>query len=1285
MASIDQTAELNSLLEQQNKLYGEQSKMLSQQLRMTQQLVTMQQQMAGNSSNSTSQTEDLGNAINEVANNMDKLDERQTSNFDRLTQHLKDSDNAMVRFAGSALNTGKSLLKWAPGIAMVSGFARGLQVTASGMSGLFQVGSSLVGMFANLGMSILSLPFKLFDAFLNSGTSGGSGFREAIEAARKELGDLSSNEGAAAIDSFRSMRGEVAQTGLSVYRVFGNIAERMQYVNEAIKALGVTFTLVQSQFAKNTEAIGAYTKGLGLSEEAQRTMAEESIRSGRPMIEVGREMTSQAYGMGEAYGINGKIISRSMGEMMTDFDNFGTLGPEVLANVAVYARKLGVEVKSLQEVIGKFDNFEDAAKNAANLSQAFGMNVDALGMLNEQDPAARIERLRKSFFAAGKSVEMMTRQERALLATHTGLDQKTASLVFSQKNQSLSYADIQKKGDATKDSQLSQAEAMQKLSNSIERMVKSGSPMLKGFFATFAEGFERGIKRSREWRKSWRSVQRALRVTRRLGMQLGRVFVKAFPGMSDMLKGIQDFFSPSRIKALIGPINKALKSFFKGDLSFEELFSKIKSQFTKFFDPQGEGASTFKKGAIAFFTKVGQILKEGVIFAMKGLTKGFKFLADWLRNGSMPDLGSAADGTMGWLQEELFDPLMEFIRGPVAQEFWIALKDLATLAFGKFKTWLKGFVAENWKIIGAILFGPAIVAAIVNSAVVFALQLGTKALAGVGTTLIGLARTSNVGSRVAGAFGNSTKAVESAGGTAKAAQKSGLGRASLGNLLKVGTIITLGLGAIVAGIIFIATKIREYGLTPSLLAMASGVMIAAGAVLMEIGGVIRVAAFVGGAIKGMVGPVLAGLGAMTLVGAAMAGVTALFIMSFSGFSSGEISNAMSAMGMMTALFIAASAVMVVAGLAGAAILGTYGVAAGALVLGLAAMGVVIAAMIVTLGEVSDALAGMEFPRGTERKLQLLQSVVNILGSFASAFTPIVEAASGSLRDLLPGGDTMTSRINAVSTMFLAVKDSLVGPGGMIPVILESIKTVSTEDIEKGLGLAQIIETVMNVARTVGEQINVLKDDSFFGDLFGNGISPQLLEDMKEFMTKTIGALSEAFEKASNALSGISISEDAGKGFYFIARSLNGIFNSFRNLTPEKMANIVAMLPLMKIVVRDLSGMIADMAVTATKLGDGTIEQVSNSVAAMVGAINDINSSIKSLGNINLNSELRNLSGRLGLGDTTRLRIESGNLTLNLRLNVVLKVDEIEKAMLDTSRGGAVFALSPRGERLSGGG
>ena len=505
------------------------------------------------------------------------------------------------------------------------------------MKSLGSIAGTVVGSLTNLAFSIITLPFKMLQGLINmTDGGGGGGLRQALEDIRKEFGDLKTGASEAIIDISKNMKGPLAETGLSSYRIFGNLADRLKTVAEYAKNMGNAFDLVRESFVQDSERVGAYIKGLGLAEEGQKALAQTAVRTGQSLQEIGREITTYAYQMGEAFGINGKSISGDVGKMMDDFENFGNLGVQTLTNISVFARKLGLEFKDLQGVIAKFDNFEEAAEGAAQLSQAFGLQLDTLQLINAQDPAERIEMLRKSFFDAGRSVENMTRQERALLATQTGLDQKTASLVFSMESQGQSYADIQKQSDATSKKQLTQAEAMEKLSGSIERLVKSGGGVTGGFFDRFIQGFSKGIRKSGEFRELMFSLRKSLMVVHRAGIEVGRAFVDAFPGVREMIKGLADFFDPGKFrKAMRGTVD-AFKQFFRGDLDLKGFQAALKANFSDFFDPDSAAGQKFQSGVKKFFAKVRTLFIQGVEIGMGALKKGADFLVALIRNPTEP-------------------------------------------------------------------------------------------------------------------------------------------------------------------------------------------------------------------------------------------------------------------------------------------------------------------------------------------------------------------------------------------------------------------------------------------------------------------------------------------------------------------------------------------------------------------------------------------------------------------------------------------------------------------------
>lgn len=682
MASIDQTVQLTEQLEKQNKLYAAQGQMLKGQLAIMKQ---MQDIFNGMNNGQNGQeldeiTEKAGNAGAEL----EAFGSKSQKTMNALTNSMKKATMDSGKFGGTI----DKMAKKGPAIAILAlafdGMTEGIKFSMNAMTSLGSIAGTVIGSLTNLGFAIVTLPFKMLQGLINmTDGGGGSGLREALEAIRGEFGALKTGASEAIIDVSRGMKGELAETGLSSYRIFGNLAERLKTVTEYAKNMGNAFDLVRKSFVENGERIGAYIKGLGLGEEGQRALAQTAIRMGTSLQEVGREITTFAYGMGEAFGINGRQISGDVGKMMDDFENFGNLGVQTLTNISVYARKLGVEFKDLQGVIGKFDNFEEAAQGAAQLQQAFGLQLDTLQLINAQDPAERIEMLRKSFFDAGRSIENMTRQERALLATQTGLDQKTASLVFSMESQGQSYADIQKASDTTKKKQLSQAEAMEKLSDSIQRLVKSGGSGSGGFFDRFLQGFSKGIRKSAEFRDLMRSLRQSLLVVHRAGIQVGRAFVDAFPGVREMIKGLADFFDPGRFrKAMRGTVD-IFKKFFKGDLNLDGFQKELKKNFSDFFDIDSPAGQKFKAGVKKFFFKIRDLFVEGVRIGMNALKNGADFLVQLIQNPSkaLAAASNAGNSIGGFVMTEVFQPIFQTLTGPGGQALMSSLGTLFSVAF----------------------------------------------------------------------------------------------------------------------------------------------------------------------------------------------------------------------------------------------------------------------------------------------------------------------------------------------------------------------------------------------------------------------------------------------------------------------------------------------------------------------------------------------------------------------------------------------------------------------------
>lgn len=664
--SVELQQELNELMaqasgeiERQNKLYRSQAEILGE--------ITKALKNFPSFKDKTKELDETAEALKRVSQGASNIDQAQDM-FNAVTDAVEQSSLATDELGADLESVVEKGQKLAVLASVASVAAEGFRFTANAARGLVGFAGEAIKSLGKFAISVISFPFKVLSGLIHMADSGGGSneLQQALEDIRKEFGYLDKTAGGAIVSLSRSMGGELANTGLSVYKVFGNLAERLKYVAEYAKALGPVFDTMASRLGVGgVEALGAYNKALGLTAEAQKGIAARAMASGRTVNEVNQEIANYSIQLSEAFGVTMKEVSRSVGEMMHDFEHFGHLAPKELTQVAVYARKLGIEVKALAGIMDKTLNFEDAATQAAHLSQAFGLNIDAMAMMREQDPGKQLDMLRKSFFATGRSIETMTRQERRLLSQQTGLDDAALGLAFSLKNQGLSYDQVSRKGDAAKKKQLTQAEALEKLSGAIERLVQSGSSGSGGFFDRFLQGFETGIKRSREFREIMMNLRRALKATYRAGIEVGRAFVEFFPGVKDVFKGIADFFSPTKFRTMLRGTVDAFKDFFKNMTSdpqtaLPKLFERLKTGFFNYFQSNSSQGSKIINGVKAFGKALVYIGFSAIKIAVRGITHAIpKLLSEFYDLIKDIDVGAIVrDLAMGFqkISSEVFGP-----------------------------------------------------------------------------------------------------------------------------------------------------------------------------------------------------------------------------------------------------------------------------------------------------------------------------------------------------------------------------------------------------------------------------------------------------------------------------------------------------------------------------------------------------------------------------------------------------------------------------------------------------
>lgn len=569
---------------------------------------------------------------------------------------------------------------------LVTGAFSGVLSIISSVAGVIK---SVVGAMWNLAKSIITLPFDLLGNLMEIGNELrgiGLDIARAWEDVRDVFGDLSTTVGADIRSTVMNLR-MIGDTGLDAYQVLGTQSERIAAVSKLYQGLGGAVALFSEEIKNSNGAVIAFQRGLGFTEEQLQGVATVAMSSGKSLVEVQTEIANQAIQLGETFGIPKKLIGKDVAEMVNDIDTFGNMTVKQMAKTSVYAKKLGVDVKKMAGVFKAFSNFEDAAIGAAKLSQAFGMNIDAVKQLKAGSPAEIVEDLRSAFFAAGKDAANLNRHELALLATQSGLDQETAKRVFSLENQGVAYEDIANKADDAESAQLTAANAMKQVAKDIKKIVHEVLKV-EGAFAEFRKGMEKGITMDKRFMRLVDTAT-ALGISMRgLGQYFGKALMQIepvkqiFDGLGDTLEEFSGLLT-NVAKEFIAWANDLGKGGKKAEQAGADLVDRLGNLFDNFMNnPKvAGGLEKIKNGLFSLGTIVLNSLSGIVPRAMEKLTSLLETGVQWMNSPSSITgklgLGKSSSAFLGAFVN-LFNKMKDSA-GPL----WAALKDFISTAFSK--------------------------------------------------------------------------------------------------------------------------------------------------------------------------------------------------------------------------------------------------------------------------------------------------------------------------------------------------------------------------------------------------------------------------------------------------------------------------------------------------------------------------------------------------------------------------------------------------------------------------
>ena len=293
---------------------------------------------------------------------------------------------------------------------------------------------SFIGSLVDSGVSIDQVGEKLKETFSPANISGS--FLLAIQQAT-----------IATVAAAGQLRGEVvgvtgnieafdttvmgASTGATR---FGVGIEEAAKATSALSQSMSSFSGASAALKNDLVQTAASFENLGISAStfgANMQIAEKSFgMTGKEALGLQKDMAKLAAGIGVPIG----QLAQDFNSNASSFAAYGDAGIKMFKDLARQSKETGIAMNDLLSITQQFDTFEGAADAAGKLNAVLGGGiVDSMQLLGATE-AQRIDILRNSVAASGRSFDSMSRFEKMAVANAAGItDMNQAMTMFSEK------------------------------------------------------------------------------------------------------------------------------------------------------------------------------------------------------------------------------------------------------------------------------------------------------------------------------------------------------------------------------------------------------------------------------------------------------------------------------------------------------------------------------------------------------------------------------------------------------------------------------------------------------------------------------------------------------------------------------------------------------------------------------------------------------------------------------------------------------------------------------------
>ena len=246
------------------------------------------------------------------------------------------------------------------------------------------------------------------------------------------------------------------------------------------------------------------SRGLGLGMQGavdlRRTLEGLNVTKTSKDFEA---FTGQMVGFADTIGASAGQLMQDFNESRNIISRFGEKGVRVFKDASLMATKFGLSTQKLLQGMTGFDKFGESANKVNELNAVLGTTISAYRLTMEQNPAKRLEIIRKELQDQGTTWETLNHIQKQTLSEAVGLSEEEAQRVFQNKmsleelRKEQEKAAKAKKLDAQTEKEQRQAaykllqrtgQIFDKISESLNKLSRAFARLLSPIFGEINEG-----------------------------------------------------------------------------------------------------------------------------------------------------------------------------------------------------------------------------------------------------------------------------------------------------------------------------------------------------------------------------------------------------------------------------------------------------------------------------------------------------------------------------------------------------------------------------------------------------------------------------------------------------------------------------------------------------------------------------------------------------------------------------------------------------------------------------